>query len=277
MTDFVVTKHNGFVSRLDVGHERDVVKQVSRIVECAVSKVDDMGKWWFTRVRQKRQSGQYQRVIYLEPVIGMSCQGGEAVQDQDGQGQEKRLIDMEESNTSSPPVGFTICWSYLGDENGQNESRIESQDDHNTFPSPEVNNGLTASGDIDKASDRRMEAERWEFQPDDTPLPDGLKTTIEGAYRESGKRLYKPTMRKITWFINYLHKKGGEARLSVKALAKMGFPDGDQRRHLEMLSDAGVIRKVKGYSPVLAQGLRYRLTKSTMSSFGTVERKLYSA
>ena len=60
-------------------------------------------------------------------------------------------------------------------------------------------------------------------------------------------------MRKITSFINYLRTKGGEARLGVKSLAKMGFPDGDQRKHLEMLAAAGVIRKVKGYSPGLGR------------------------
>jgi hypothetical protein len=53
----------------------------------------------------------------------------------------------------------------------------------------------------------------------------------------------------------------------------MGFFDGDQRRHLEMLADAGVIRKVKGYSPALAQGMRYRLTKRTMAAFGSSARK----
>jgi len=269
MTDFVVTKHNGFVSRLHAGQEKDVVKQVSRIVECAVTKVDDTGKWWFTRVRQKRQSGQYQRVIYLEPVVRMS-QGGKAAQDQDRQGQDH--------NPSSPPVGFIICCSDLGDGEGQNESRIESQEDHNSSsPLPEVNKSLTDLGDTARAPDRRMVAEQWEFQPDDTPLPDELKTTIEGAYRESGKRLYKPTMKKIARLVNYLHKKGGEARLGVKALAKMGFPDYNARKHLEMLAKAGVIRKIKGYSPALAQGLRYRLTKRTMTMFGTVERKSRSA
>jgi len=376
LTDFVVTKHNGFVSRLHAGHERDVVKQVSRIVECAVTKVDDLGKWWFTRVRQKRQSGQYRRVIYLEPVIRLS-QAGKAVGDQDEQGQEERLSGMQESNTSSPPVGFTICcsdlregngqnespiepqedhntssppvgfiicwsnlgeenaqnespikpqedhntssppvgfiicWSNLGEENAQNESPIKPQEDHNTSPPPvgfiicwsnlgeenarnespiepqedhnpsslplEVNNGLSDLGDTARAPNRRLEAEQWKFQPDDTPLPDELKTTVEEAYRDAGKRLFKPTMRKITCFINYLRKKGGEARLGVKALAKMGFFDGDQRRHLAMLADAGIVRKIKGYSPALAQGLKYRLTKKTMATFRSLERNVRSA
>ena len=74
-------------------------------------------------------------------------------------------------------------------------------------------------------------------------------------------------MKKIVRFLNHLRKKGGEARLGVKSLAKMGFYDHDARKHLEMLADAGIIQKVKGYSPARAQGLRYRLTKRTMKSF----------
>ena len=146
LTEFVVTKHNGFVSRLNAGHERDVVKQVGRIVSCAVIKVDDLGKWWFARVRHKRQSGQYRRVIYLEPVIGMSHRGGKAVQD-------------NESLSSS--LGL-ICCSDLGIGNGQKESCIEPHEDQDpSLPPIEVNNGLSDSEDINKATDRRMEAEQW--------------------------------------------------------------------------------------------------------------------
>ena len=98
LTEFTLAKHNGFVSRLNSGQERDVVKQVSRIVECAVTKVDDLGRWWFLRVRQKRQSGQYRRIIFLEPVIRTS-RGGKAAED---------------SNTPSSPLGL-ICCSDLGE------------------------------------------------------------------------------------------------------------------------------------------------------------------
>ena len=62
------------------------------------------------------------------------------------------------------PLGL-ICWSDLGEENGQNEGRIKPHHDDKTHSPPiGLNNGLTDSGDIDKASDRRREAERWEFQ-----------------------------------------------------------------------------------------------------------------
>jgi len=261
MTDFVLAKHNGFVSRLDAGQERDVVKQIGRIVSCAVTKVDESGKLWFMLVRQKRQLGQYRRIIFLEPIVRKS-RGGKAAED---------------SETPSSSLGL-ICCSDLREDNGRKQTPVEPQADHNPPSSPpEVNNGLSDLVDIDKATDRRTEAERWVFQPDDTPLPDELRKNIEAIYQDAGKRLYKPTTRKITRFINYVHKKNGEARLGVKALAKMGFPDHDARKHLEMLAEAGIIRKVKGYSPALAQGLRYRLTKRTMTMFGSSERKSRSA
>jgi hypothetical protein len=229
MTDFCLTKHNGFISSLNAGQERDVRKRIRRIVSCAITKTDDSGKWWFARVRQKRQSGQYRRIIFLEPVIRSN-------------GSEESC--QENTKTLPSPLGF-ICCSDLGNANN-----------------PET---------------RRMVAEKWVFEPDDTPLPDELRERIEGVYRQAGKRLFKPTMKKITRFINHLWKKDGEARLGVKALAKMGFPDHNARKHLEMLAHAGIIQKLKGYSPVMGRGIRHRLTKRTMTMFGTVKRKSETA
>ncbi|MGO9115349.1 MAG: hypothetical protein ACLP9L_39555, partial [Thermoguttaceae bacterium] len=231
MTEFCQTRHNGFISSLNTGRKSDFRKRISRIVSCAIRNVDASGQWQFARVRQKRQQGQYRRIIFLESFIREESSG-------DGKTNTK-------DRDSSLSVGLNICCSDLGD----------------------VNN-------IDA---RRMEAEKWVFEPDDTPLPEELTEKIEGAYREAGRHLYKPTMKRVTRFINYLRKKGGEARLGVKALAKMGFHDHEARKHLETLADVGIIRKLKGYSPVLGRGIRHRLTKRTMTMFGTAERKSHSA
>jgi predicted ArsR family transcriptional regulator len=84
-------------------------------------------------------------------------------------------------------------------------------------------------------------------------------------------------MKKVARLLNYLWMKGGEARLGVKALAKMGFPDHNSRKHLELLADAGIVQRLKGYSPVMGRGIRHRLTKRTMTMFGTVKRKSETA
>ena len=69
LTEFCLTKHNGFISRLGAGQEQDVVNQIGRIVPCAINSVDDSGKEWFARIRRKRQLAQYSRIILLESVI----------------------------------------------------------------------------------------------------------------------------------------------------------------------------------------------------------------
>ena len=113
--------------------------------------------------------------------------------------------------------------------------------------------------------------------PDDTPLPDALVDQVESAYRQTDKRLFKPTKEKLTRLLNYLWLKGGEARLGVKSLAKLGFPDHNSRKHLDLLVTAGIIQKLKGYSPALGRGIRHRVTKRTMAVFGTLERKSHTA
>ena len=161
MAEFCLTKHNGFISSLSTGRERDFRKRISRIVSCAVNNADDSGQWQFARVRQKRQQGQYRRIIFLEPVIvGESGKTNRKVKD------------------SSPPVGLIICCSDLGKEIGQKEQLTGL---------PEIKTPPSTLGDlakVNKTDTRRMEAERWVFAPDDTPLPEELKEKIEGAYRQ---------------------------------------------------------------------------------------------
>ena len=67
---------------------------------------------------------------------------------------------------------------------------------------------------------------------------------------------YKPTMKKITRFINYLRKKGGEARLGVKALAKMGFPDHNARKHSGDVGGCGDCPEVQGLLSGAGAGLK---------------------
>jgi len=254
MMEFCLTKHNGFISSLNTGHERDFRKRISRIVSCAIKKVDDSGQWQFDRVRQKRQQGQYRRIIFLEPVVL-------------GESRKANRKDKD----SFLPVGLIICCSDLGKEIGQKE-QLTGLPDIKTSPSP-----LGDLAEVNNTDTRRMEAEKWIFEPDDTPLPEELTKLIEGAYGQAGRRLFKPTMKKVARLLNYLWMKGGEARLGVKALAKMGFPDHNSRKHLELLADAGIVQRLKGYSPVMGRGIRHRLTKRTMTMFGTVKRKSETA
>ena len=66
---FCLTKHNGFISRLDGGSEEDVVEHVGRAMASGINKADIQFKAYCAIMRQKREQGQYQRVIYLEPLL----------------------------------------------------------------------------------------------------------------------------------------------------------------------------------------------------------------
>lgn len=227
MTDYCLNKHNGFISRLEAGQEHEVRDHIRRIAPCAVAGVDDSGKWNFTVMRQKRQSGQYRRVICLEPVIRFM---------EDGCVMDK---------TPSSPVGFSTCCSDL----------------ENT----------------DRTSDRRKAAEKWVFHPDNTPLPEDLAQRIQEIYGTSGMRLYQPTMMKIISFLNYLKSKGGEARLGVKSLAKMGFTDYSSRQHLRRLAHAGVIRTMKAACASEGRSNKFMLSRKTLTMFGGTGKQALSA
>jgi hypothetical protein len=64
---FVANKHNGHVSTLNLGKLTDVMKRVARIVKRSIAKATE--KDLFLRLVQKRRTGQYRTVYYLEPLI----------------------------------------------------------------------------------------------------------------------------------------------------------------------------------------------------------------
>ena len=87
LVQFCLTKHNGFISRLLAGMEEEVVEHVHRAVESGIASVDIQFKTYSAIMRQKREKGEYQKVIYLEPI----------------------LVGQENSFISLSPVGFIMC------------------------------------------------------------------------------------------------------------------------------------------------------------------------
>jgi hypothetical protein len=65
---YVLEKHNGFVTRLNEGKEREVLSHVERIVEGACDMSSE-SKELFLRVRQNRQQGKYKRPILIVPIL----------------------------------------------------------------------------------------------------------------------------------------------------------------------------------------------------------------
>lgn len=208
LTTYCLEKNNGRISRLEIGLEKEVVSHVERIIDCAIRETDDLGKLHFTKVRQKRDTGQYRHVIYLE----------------------KAIADSSITSSSSSTVGFTLCCTVL---------------------------------DSHSSSKRRESASEWTFEPDDSPLPENIKNDILGYYQRCNKSIQKRTFKKLIRFINHLRRQGGEARLGIKSLAKMGFSNHAARQHIKTLEKIGIIN-IGGYYPAGGLGTSYRLAKKAM-------------
>ena len=65
---YVLNKHNGHVSRLNEGHEAEVLSQVERIVASA-GKITQDSEELFERIRQGREDGKYWRPIRIVPLL----------------------------------------------------------------------------------------------------------------------------------------------------------------------------------------------------------------
>jgi|GEM_PF-2242079 len=66
---FVLTRHNGKITRLLAGKDSEVLSNVDRIVDRILDEEDDHGKELFALLRQKRNSGQYKEVFQFESTI----------------------------------------------------------------------------------------------------------------------------------------------------------------------------------------------------------------
>jgi len=72
LIQFIDQKHNGFITRWNDGHRKDVVKQLFRCIQLA-ERLDedyrDQSLAVFASIRQKRDSQRYLKVISLEDLI----------------------------------------------------------------------------------------------------------------------------------------------------------------------------------------------------------------
>jgi hypothetical protein len=236
LTDYCLNKSNGYISRLEVGLKSEVASHVRRIVEKAIAETDSQGKLYFSNVRLKRKRHEYRRIIYLEAAIA-----------------------------SSPPVGFTLCCT-VSDDNAPPQPNTPPEVDK-AFSSPV---GFTLCCSVLPAhqtpKEKREAANNWEFEADDSPLPAELEKRIVDYYYNQGVKCYKPTIKNLTRLINHLRKSGGEARVGVQLLKKMGFADHAARQHVKRLEEMGIIT-TSGYCPAAAISKTFKLSKRTMAMF----------
>ena len=203
--DFCLAKHNGHVTRLNLGQVDEVKAQIQRIVNSTVSRISQKGKDIFAKL----QSQQHMKLVPL----------------------------MKSTSLSS---------SFLSVKS------IEC---------------LTVSGWLPAPEYRRQRAEQWVYVPNDTPLPEGLRSAILRFYKKEGLRMYRPTLVKLGRFLNHLWSSPGhEAHLGVESLrSKMGFGN-DARAHLKHLEQMGVI-DAQGYCPVAGVSKLFRIRQPAFKYF----------
>jgi hypothetical protein len=209
LTQFCLTKHNGFITRFNLGQKQDVVHQVERAVNWAIETNTPHREKVFAEIRAKRETGSYSTVYFLEPLIGQPSVAPSSI-------------------PASSSVTFTECCSVL--------------------------------------KEKKISPETWVFQPDDTPLPDALEQAIHNFYRRKELKMNKPTFKKLVRFLNFLRSKGGEGRLSIKALKKMGFSNHPARQHVKHLEEMGLIA-TQGYCPAAGISKLYRLRPRALDKF----------
>lgn len=66
LRQYVLSKHNGYISRLNNGLEREVLDNVDRVVEDCLRSVNDQGKRVFMEMRYRRDHGHYPTTYTIE-------------------------------------------------------------------------------------------------------------------------------------------------------------------------------------------------------------------
>lgn len=116
ITAFCMEKNNNFISRLNAGLQEEVESHVERIVETAIKEVDQKGKALFAVVRQKRERGEYSKLIWLEPVI-------RGVEQKDAEPVKQRETVLP----SSSLVGINRCCTLSGNDSSATTRRKDAE------------------------------------------------------------------------------------------------------------------------------------------------------
>ncbi len=151
---FVLTRHNGKVTRLLAGKDAEVLSHVDRIVDRVLDGEDDSGKEMFALLRQNRASGKYKQVYRFEPAI----MGTEEVSFSSTQQEQENKF-------------YLICRGLI---DGNSDSEWKYDPDLKPLPDcvlnqiwdafkrnrshPGCQNGLSTDGVIDDASGHEQEA-----------------------------------------------------------------------------------------------------------------------
>ena len=212
---FVLTKHNGFVTRLNDGKERDVLAQVRSALRSA-SQIDRLESLeLFARLRTYRSQGKYERLVNLVPILN-GCNQGE---------------------TTSSVFSSLTTYMFINKETTQ-PSQIEGYGRANNSPSS--SSSLTTYMFINKELPPSIESEIEQIAND---------------HRMRKRNGQYPLVRFARRLLNTLWQREGTARLSNEALVKMvGTSNPNQEvSYRRLLQQSGLIQEGDGESDYLWQ------------------------
>jgi len=73
LTNFILKKHNGYVTRINIGQIEEVENHILRIVQSAIDRFGENGREVFSELRQRRSSGRYVDTWQLAMAMAADC------------------------------------------------------------------------------------------------------------------------------------------------------------------------------------------------------------
>ena len=254
LVHFCLNKHNGFISRLAGGLHQEVSEHVHRAVESGIDNADMQFKTYCAIMRQKREKGEYQKVIYLGPI----------------------LIGQDDQSSLSLPVGFYKCSIS---QSGEPSKRQDGEEDQSSSsPRWVYKCGISQTGDEGKESQKPLH---------DYPLPPTIlaklmeiataKQTDKNGRLIATMRKRKgeyPFIRFGRRFLNEIWKQGGEANIHFLHLNRMLDLKADDDDRKTALKFKNLLRQhglIKGnWQKFIRRGQfssRYKLTDLAYQEF----------
>ncbi len=228
---YVETKDNGYITRINEGKTDEVLSQVERIVKAAC-EVSCESEELFSRIRDKRESGEYQRIIKIAKSLEWQAEvevGG--------------LGLKEQGYTCS-----TYCFSIRTDPSSETEEPSETP-------------GLREQG---------YTCSTYCFSIRTDPLPDHLEAKIAEYARIKNMRMRDgeyPIIRFARQFLNLLLDNKGSARIHTETLTRMVGNVNQQNTYKQALWHLDLIGSWTGTYRAKTVSARYSLTAEARQAF----------
>jgi len=259
---FVFTRHNGFVTRINDGKERDVLAQVRSAVRSA-SQIDRPESLeLFERLRNSRSQGKYERVINIVPILER-C----PVADSRSTGLlplttymfiNKEVAALSPSGVSHEVIlgGNPDLPTLDGVSQSGNTSSVSSSLTTYMFINKETSPSPQVEGNSEAKNAPSVSSSLTSYMFINKELPPTVESQVEQIARNHRMRKRDgeyPLVRFARRLLNTLWEREGTARLSNEVLVKMvGTSNPNQQVYYRrLLQQGGLIEEGKGETDYL--------------------------